>query len=80
MFHAIVIISAMIWVADFESAPPQLADDTAEETQHAICKIITQEVQTSANATVKRQLKGVCTTSESQLLFFVYRSIGFRAD
>jgi hypothetical protein len=69
MFHAIVIISAMIWVANFESAPPPLPDDTAEETQHAICKIITQEVQTSANATVKRQLKGVCTTRQIERKF-----------
>ncbi|RZB40745.1 hypothetical protein BDFB_006151, partial [Asbolus verrucosus] len=44
-------------------------DDIVEETQHAICKIITHEIQTSANATVKRQLKGVCTAKQLEHKF-----------
>lgn len=38
-----------------------LPEDYVDDTQHAICKILTKDVQTSANATIKRQLKGVCT-------------------
>ncbi|GJQ88128.1 hypothetical protein Trydic_g13135 [Trypoxylus dichotomus] len=36
--------------------------DTVEEVQHAVCKIATEEIQASANASITRQLKGVCST------------------
>nr|XP_023021619.1 uncharacterized protein LOC111509976 isoform X2 [Leptinotarsa decemlineata] len=42
------------------------ANDTAEEIQHAICRISSKELQASANATLTRQLKGVCTSSYIQ--------------
>ncbi|CAG9815289.1 unnamed protein product [Phaedon cochleariae] len=44
--------------------PSNVTNDTAEEIQHAICKISTKELEASANATITRQLKGVCTTNE----------------
>lgn len=37
---------------------------SAEETQHAVCKIVTKELQATANVTLTRELKGVCTSSE----------------
>lgn len=37
---------------------------SAEETQHAVCKIVTNELQATANVTLTRELKGVCTSSE----------------
>ncbi|XP_065170265.1 uncharacterized protein, partial [Atheta coriaria] len=38
--------------------------DAAEETQHTFCKIATEELQATANATITRELKGVCTSKE----------------
>ncbi|KAF5288033.1 hypothetical protein FQA39_LY15529 [Lamprigera yunnana] len=35
-----------------------------EEIQHAICKIATENIEASANATIKRELKGICTSKE----------------
>lgn len=35
-----------------------------QEVEHAVCKIVTKEIEATANATVTRQLKGVCTTSK----------------
>lgn len=37
---------------------------SVEETQHAVCKIVTKELQATANVTLTRELKGVCTSSE----------------
>ncbi|KAF5270359.1 hypothetical protein FQR65_LT05547 [Abscondita terminalis] len=39
-------------------------NDLPEEIQHAICKIATQDIEASANATIRRELKGVCTSNE----------------
>lgn len=36
------------------------ASKSAEETQHAVCKIVTKELQATANVTLTRELKGVC--------------------
>lgn len=33
-----------------------------EEVQHAICQIFTKDFEATANATITRQLKGVCTS------------------
>ncbi|KAK4883533.1 hypothetical protein RN001_006852 [Aquatica leii] len=38
--------------------------DAPEEIQHAICKIATEDIEASANATIRRELKGVCTSKE----------------
>lgn len=38
--------------------------DVIEDNQHAICNITTKDVQATANASITRQLKGVCTSSE----------------
>uniref|UniRef100_A0A1Y1ME76 MATH domain-containing protein n=1 Tax=Photinus pyralis TaxID=7054 RepID=A0A1Y1ME76_PHOPY len=35
-----------------------------EEIQHAICKIAIEDIEASANATIVRELKGVCTIKE----------------
>ncbi|CAH1996903.1 unnamed protein product [Acanthoscelides obtectus] len=35
-----------------------------EEVQNAVCTISTQEFEASANATISRQLKGVCSSAE----------------
>lgn len=35
-----------------------------EDTQHAVCKIMTKEFEATANASITRQLKGVCNTSK----------------
>lgn len=58
-----------------ETTEYPLDEEVAEETQHAICKIITEEIQTSANATVKRQLKGVCTSSKKTNYQFFFEFI-----
>lgn len=42
--------------------------DTVEEIQHAVCKVATAEIQASANASITRQLKGVCSTSKYKLI------------
>ncbi|KAK5650348.1 hypothetical protein RI129_001377 [Pyrocoelia pectoralis] len=40
------------------------SSNSPEEIQHAICKIATEDIEASANATITRELKGVCTTKE----------------
>ncbi|KAJ8935790.1 hypothetical protein NQ314_012640, partial [Rhamnusium bicolor] len=42
-----------------------IRNDTAEEVQNAICTITTKEIEASANATITRQLKGVCTSTST---------------
>ncbi|XP_072384105.1 uncharacterized protein [Diabrotica undecimpunctata] len=37
-------------------------NDTGEEIQHAICKIASKDLEATANATIFRELKGVCTS------------------
>ncbi|XP_019769446.1 uncharacterized protein LOC109543944 [Dendroctonus ponderosae] len=34
------------------------------ETQFAVCKVVTKEIEATAKATITRQLKGVCSSSE----------------
>ncbi|CAG9860933.1 unnamed protein product [Phyllotreta striolata] len=42
----------------------QKKPDAAEEIQHAICKIASKDLEATANATIFRELKGVCTSNE----------------
>ncbi|KAJ8945702.1 hypothetical protein NQ318_012421 [Aromia moschata] len=44
-----------------------LKNETAEEIQNALCTITTKELEASANATITRQLRGVCTSNEFNL-------------
>lgn len=41
-----------------------LNSDAVEETQHAVCRIVTEELQATANVTLTRELKGVCTSGK----------------
>lgn len=36
-----------------------------EEVQHAVCQIFTKDFEATANATITRQLKGVCTSGNN---------------
>lgn len=42
-----------------------LKQKNAEEVQHAICQIFTKDFEATANATITRQLKGVCTSGNN---------------
>ncbi|KYB27336.1 uncharacterized protein LOC103313245 [Tribolium castaneum] len=62
MIRCIVVLSAIFSLIFTQ-------DDVVEDTQFATCQINSTEVQTTANATVKRQLKGVCTYKQIELKF-----------
>ncbi|XP_044762386.1 uncharacterized protein LOC123319462 [Coccinella septempunctata] len=62
------ICAFLFWIIDGHNVKV-IRQDIAEETQHAICNISTKDVQTSANASVTRQLKGVCTSKQLGLYF-----------
>ncbi|KAG5874565.1 hypothetical protein JTB14_019567 [Gonioctena quinquepunctata] len=68
MFLLFIFISVRVFFVNSLYLPqvPKVANDTAEEIQHAICKITSKELEATANATITRQLKGVCTSSYMQ--------------
>ncbi|GLV31927.1 hypothetical protein CBL_07686 [Carabus blaptoides fortunei] len=39
------------------------SDHIVEETQHATCKISSKDLEATANASITRQLKGICTSA-----------------
>ncbi|XP_045470898.1 uncharacterized protein LOC123678123 [Harmonia axyridis] len=63
----LIFCAVLIWIVNKNDA--NVRHDIAEETQHAICNISTKDVQTSANASVTRQLRGVCTSKQMDLRF-----------
>lgn len=57
-----------------------MSEDLPQETQHAVCKVFTKEIEASARATITRQLKGVCSAKEitsqfEQLQATIFREI-----
>lgn len=42
-----------------------------EETQHAMCKISSKDLEATANATITRQLKGVCTSCKYTICIYI---------
>lgn len=52
--------------------------ETTKETQHAVCKIVTEELQATANVSLTRELKGVCTSGEQKKLTYLVKKKYFR--
>ncbi|XP_050506184.1 uncharacterized protein LOC126884295 [Diabrotica virgifera virgifera] len=59
-FLTLVISVNGLYLPDVTKRIP--ANDTGEEIQHAICKIASKDLEATANATIFRELKGVCTS------------------
>ncbi|XP_076260091.1 uncharacterized protein LOC143196313 [Rhynchophorus ferrugineus] len=62
-FIVVCLIFTLIWKSSvsFSYEP--------EETQHATCNIVTKDVEASAKATVTKQLKGICSSSDLKKYF-----------
>lgn len=54
--------------------------EKVEEIQNAICSIATKEIEATANATITRQLKGVCTSSKETSKFIVFQRLNVTSD
>lgn len=62
-------------IVDKTNLKNNTSHDIVEEVQHAVCRVATEEIQASANASITRQLKGVCSTSKYKFILFCHINI-----
>lgn len=67
MLFVIYVTSCLMVIKSIDANTNRSSDNVVEETQHAICKIATEDIEATANASITRQLKGVCHTGKSKI-------------